>query len=210
MAARIPPKNTLPIFNPYEFITANDAVAATADPVVPGEIEQLQTDVTEITGFLADYCLVSTSDLGGGVITCTSMTNQSDTATFKYYPTTAVIREAGVWLWKVSLTFTTTSQFLFCEMSLVGGDGGCFANWCNPYYYNGQGFFVNQFQNVQLNSTMAFNVPYGTTASLQIKVRALLSTPSSTFTVGGNSTASYANLPGKNVTEMRIGDGIEL
>jgi hypothetical protein len=211
MAARTPPKNTVPIFNPFEFVYIAPTVSE-LDPDIPAEIDALQEDVETCINFLGNYCLLSDSDLGGGTVNCLSMANMADVTRVYFYPNSAgVTRAGGLWLWKASLTFScsTTVQLLFCEMCLmVDNVAEQHVSWCAPYYYNGRGIPINQFINYQLNTTFAFFNPVGTSKTYKIRVRALCSPNNAGYTIGGvGSTTQFANQPGRNVTEFRIGDG---
>lgn len=213
MAARTPPKNILPIFNPVEFLPKESVVVVSSN--VEEEVNTLLDETAIITNYMSKLGL--TAPITIQAVTGTSMLGISDPTRYIDVPVSAISRSAGYYLWKASFTFnTTTTQnatINYAEICLVvNGGEQQMSCWNAPYSYNGVGQVIQQFRTVQVNTTFLLNLLPAVTSSYYIRCRALLSNTSQTFVVGGPAGIAGTELSysGNNIQEFRFGSGINV
>jgi len=213
MAARLPPKNIIPVFNPAEF---SRLIVADTSTQLPDNIEQeiatVEAETTNISAYVANYALTNNipfSLVKNNITSMPAYQSNAQTATLATWT-----RTGGIYLYRVGLNFTTTQPTGLNFIELQFSENGTvtqYANWVAPYFYGTQGIQVNQFKNVFMNAIFASNVPLGTTKTLVIKCRASTPVLSGTYNVGTNAFAGVqGDYEGTNVVEMKIGNGSNL
>jgi len=207
MAARQPPKDFNPIFDPTKFLTITNIVAVNVGDITT-ELAALQADLNLYAAWLAYYCIVNLSIVKPAT-QATKIT--SGTATLIYNTTSAAAtRAGGLWLWNVGVypQSATTTAFTKCIMFLsVGGVPQQYIVWNDPYYSrdNGGGLQLNQFSTVPLLGTFAFFIDYNTTAVVYIYIQCWTA-DGTTYIVGPPGNAN--TYIGSSISEFRIGNGL--
>ena len=214
MAARLPPKNINPVFNPAEFSRLAVVDTSTELPVdIEQQVEDVETETTNISNYLANYALTNNDPFS--VVRANLACMTSYTSTGQTFTLATWTRSSGIYLYRVGLNFITSQPtgLSFIEIQFVENNVVTqYANWCQPYFYGGQGTQVNQFRNVFMNAIFATNIPLGTTKTLNIKCRAsITNTNVGTYSVGTNTLAGVqGGYEGTNLVEMKIGNGSNL
>lgn len=214
MAARLPPKNIIPVFNPVEFSRLAVIDTSTELPVdIAQQVTDVENDTDDISAYVTDYAYAYNDSVFVGknnIPVMTSYTSTGQTSTLATWT-----RSNGIYLYRVGLNFVTsqTTGFSFIEIQFVENNSVTqYANWSQPYLYGSQGTQVNQFRNVFMNAIFATNIPLGTSKTLNIKCRAsVTNTNVGTYSVGSNALAGVqGSYEGTNLVEMKIGNGSNL
>jgi hypothetical protein len=214
MAARLPPKNIIPVFNPAEFSRLAVIDTSTELPVdIAQQVTDVENDTDDISAYVANYAFAYNDSVFVGRANLACMT--SYTSTGQTFTLATWTRSSGIYLYRVGLNFVTSQPtgLSFIEIQFVENNSVTqYANWCQPYFYGGQGTQVNQFRNVFMNAIFATNIPLGTSKTLNIKCRAsITNTNVGTYTVGTNALAGVqGSYEGTNLIEMKIGNGSNL
>lgn len=207
MAARQPPKDFNPIFDPIKFLTITNIVAVNAGDITT-ELEALQADLDLYAAWLSYYCIVNLSI----VKPFTQAGNFNSGIPTLIFSTSAPVatRGGGLWLWNVGVypQSGTTTAFTKCLLFLtVNGVAQQYIVWNDPYYSrdNGGGLQLNQYSTVPLLGTFAFFIDYNTTAVVYIYMQCWTA-DGTTYKVGPPGNAN--TYIGSSITEFRIGNGL--
>lgn len=207
MAARQPPKDFNPIFDPTKFLTITNIVAVNAGDITT-ELEALQADLDLYAAWLSYYCIVNLSI----VKPFNQAGNFNSGVPTLIFSTSAPVatRGGGLWLWNVGVypQSGTTTAFTKCLLFLtVNGVAQQYIVWNDPYYSrdNGGGLQLNQYSTVPLLGTFAFFIDYNTTAVVYIYMQCWTA-DGTTYKVGPPGNAN--TYIGSSISEFRIGNGL--